>query len=48
MQKTTPTGHEQRRYSRFTFVENTIRNLPKVPRTKFVLAFPNLGETEGF
>ena len=25
---------EWRRYSRFTFVENTVGNLPKVPRTK--------------
>ena len=24
------------RYSRFTFVENTISNLPKVPRAKFL------------
>ena len=27
---------EQRRYSRFTFVENSIGNLPKVPRAKFL------------
>ena len=31
MQKTT-----QRRYSRFTFVQNTISNLPEVPRAKFL------------
>ena len=27
---------EQRRYSRFTFVENTISNSPNVPRAKFL------------
>ena len=27
---------EWRRYSKFTFVENTIRNLPKVPRAMFL------------
>ena len=26
------------RYSRFTFVENTICNLPKVPRAKFLVS----------
>ena len=34
MQKTTPLGH--RRYSRFTFVENTISKSPKFPRAKFL------------
>ena len=29
-------GIEYRRYSRFTFVENTTSNLPKVPRAKFL------------
>ena len=36
MQKTTPLSCEERRYSRFTFVENTISNLPKLLRAKFL------------
>ena len=37
MQKTTPPGRWiVRRYSRFTFVENTIGNSPKVTRAKFL------------
>ena len=28
-------ANRQRKYSRFTFVENTIRNSPKVPRARF-------------
>ena len=27
---------EQRRYSRFTFVKNSVGNLPKVPKAKFL------------
>ena len=36
MQKTTPSGHWIEECSRFTFVENTISNLQKVPRAKFL------------
>ena len=36
MQKTTPPTLEERRYSIFTSVENTIGNSPKVPRTRFL------------
>ena len=31
MQKTTPPSMKKTRYSRFHFVENNIRNSPKVP-----------------
>ena len=34
---------EQRKYGRFTVVENTISNLPKVPRTKFLWVFGLFG-----
>ena len=36
MQKTTPPAVGQRRYSRFTFVENAISNSPKFLRTRFL------------
>ena len=36
MQKTTPPGIELGMYSRFTFVENTINNSPKVLTAKFL------------
>ena len=36
MQKTTPSGHWIEECSRFTLVENTISNLQKVPRAKFL------------
>ena len=36
MQKTTLPGHLQSRCSRSTFVENTVGNLPKVPRAQFL------------
>ena len=35
MQKTTPLGNWIEEYSRFTFVENSLSNLPKVPKAKF-------------
>ena len=36
MQKATPPAVKSRSYGRFTFVENTISNLPEVTRAKFL------------
>ena len=36
MRQTKRPGRKQRRYSRFTFVENAIKNLPEVSRAKFL------------